>query len=92
MIHNKPGKFNRNRKYRNVEGTLYVPGGSHGDPYIVLDGHKINYYDAEDEMWYQYEQACDELDMEPDEELFVDWAKGQNPDLIKTWLESLIEK
>ena len=92
MIHNKPGKFNRNRKYRNVEGTLYVPGGSHGDPYIVLDGHKINYYDAEDEMWYQYEYACEELDMEPDEELFVDWAKGQNPDIIKTWLESLIEK
>lgn len=92
MLHNKPGKFNRNRKYRNVEGTLYVPGGSHGDPYIVLDGHKINYYDAEDEMWYQYEQACDELDMEPDEELFVDWINGQDPKLIKTWLESLIEK
>jgi hypothetical protein len=30
--------------------------------------------------------------MEPDEELFIDWAKGQNPELIKTWLESLIEK
>jgi hypothetical protein len=30
--------------------------------------------------------------MEPDEELFADCANGQKPDLIKTWLESLIEK
>lgn len=92
QLHKRPGQFNRNRKYRGIDGTIYVPGGPHGDPYIVYKGQKLNYYDVEDYMWNEYEYTCDEFGMVPNAEDYEEWINNISMETKIEYLNSYIDR
>lgn len=60
--------------YRGVEGAIFVYHGDWSDPEILYKGHSINYWDAEDSLWNNYKEYCEENNIQPTEDDFEEYV------------------
>lgn len=61
---------NSKELYRGVKGAIFVYHGDWADPEILYKNHSINYWDAEQSLWYNYKEYCEENNIKPTDDGF----------------------
>ena len=78
---------NSKETWHGVPGAIFVSHGEWSDPEIIYKGKSINYYDAEDGLYYYYETDVEDRNFKGS---FDEWVSAQDPRYLASFLDDYI--
>lgn len=76
-------------QWKYFSGVEFVWNGAYNDATLIYKGHEINSHIVEDSIWDNFNEYCEEVGIEANEENFTDYCNN-NQDEIEMYLELAI--